>query len=159
MDPIQEQEVLQTVDKNIVIKELVELLVKQFPNCFAIDKTLIKPLKIGILEDLFVFFDTYEPKVSRKNLRNAIRFYTQSWQYLSCFKKGQVRVDLQGNEVAPLTDEEITEAQNRLNESRKSYQEKFPKVKKPQNKFRRKAKKQFASQSSLDALKDKFSSL
>jgi ProP effector len=76
-----------------------------------------KPLKIGIFQDLADRLSE-DPKVSKTQLRAALRQYTSSWRYLHGAKPGAVRVDLDGNECGALEEEHVEHAKTALAESK-----------------------------------------
>ncbi|WED23160.1 RNA chaperone ProQ [Vibrio sp. JC009] len=135
-------------------KEVIAYIAECFPNCFTLEGEA-KPLKIGIFQDLAERL-AEDPKVSKTQLRAALRQYTSSWRYLHGVKPGAVRVDLDGNECGELEQEHIDHAQTALAESkarvqarRKEQAEKAreegktkPKSKKPQQPRRAKPNKQ-----------------
>ncbi|MDP2560377.1 RNA chaperone ProQ [Psychrobium sp. 1_MG-2023] len=96
-------------------KAIIALLAEQFPQCFSL-KGEAKPLKIGLFQELSERLAEDE-RVSKTQLRGAIRHYTTSWRYLRCIKAGAKRVDLDGNLGDELTQEHIEHAQQTLAES------------------------------------------
>ncbi len=113
--------------KRITSKEVVAYLVEKFPACFSLQGP-VKPLKVGIFQDLAEALAEDE-KVSKTQLRQALRHYTSSWRYLKSIKAGAHRVDLAGEQVAEIDQEQADFAEKTLKES----QEKFAN-KKPQDK-------------------------
>ncbi|WPC72578.1 RNA chaperone ProQ [Vibrio porteresiae] len=126
-------------------KEVIAYIAECFPKCFTLDGEA-KPLKIGIFQDLADRLSD-DPKVSKTQLRAALRQYTSSWRYLHGVKPGAVRVDLDGNECGALEQEHVDHAQAALAESkarvdarrkeqnkkaREEAKAKSPKAKKPQ---------------------------
>ncbi|RUO60368.1 RNA chaperone ProQ [Pseudidiomarina insulisalsae] len=96
-------------------KEVLAYLAEKFPACFSLEGDA-KPLKIGIFEELAQRLDDDEA-VSKTRLRTALRHYTNSWRYLRAMKAGGQRVDLDGNEVAPVEEEHQTHAAEALSAS------------------------------------------
>jgi ProP effector len=84
----------------------LEWLSKEFPQAF--DNTLsIRPLKIGIMQDIFLHADKASAVgVSKSKLREAVVLYTRRLDYLACLKLRERRVDLYGNEIADVTETE-----------------------------------------------------
>jgi ProP effector len=97
-------------------KEVIAYIAECFPKCFTLEGEA-KPLKIGIFQDLAERLAEDE-KVSKTQLRAALRQYTSSWRYLHGVKPGAVRVDLDGNECEPLEEEHIEHAKQALAESK-----------------------------------------
>jgi len=96
-------------------KAIIAFLVQEFPACFSL-KGEAKPLKIGLFQDLSERLAENE-RVSKTQLRGAIRHYTTSWRYLRCIKAGAKRVDIDGNDGEELSQEHIDHAQKTLAES------------------------------------------
>ncbi|WP_115718638.1 RNA chaperone ProQ [Gallaecimonas mangrovi] len=96
-------------------KAVIAFLVESFPNCFSI-KGEAKPLKIGVFQDLAERLEGDE-RVSKTQLRVALRHYTNAWRYLRGVKAGVARVDLDGNATDAVTDSEAEHALTNLHES------------------------------------------
>lgn len=126
-------------------KEVIAYIAECFPKCFTLEGEA-KPLKIGIFQDLAERLSEDE-KVSKTQLRAALRQYTSSWRYLHGVKTGATRVDLDGNPCGELEEEHVEHAQAALAESkarvqarrkeqaqkaREEAKAKQPKAKKPQ---------------------------
>ena len=93
----------------------LEWLVTYFPNAFSRKPKEIKPLKIGILEDIYTFHDSLKhPEVSKQDIKHAIQFYSSSSLYLSCQKEAAARVDLYGQEVDLVNHEQAKYAEMRV---------------------------------------------
>ncbi|MBD1556813.1 RNA chaperone ProQ [Vibrio sp. S9_S30] len=97
-------------------KEVIAYIAECFPKCFTLEGEA-KPLKIGIFQDLADRLSD-DPKVSKTQLRAALRQYTSSWRYLHGAKLGAIRVDLDGNEAGELEEEHIEHAKTALAESK-----------------------------------------
>jgi ProP effector len=97
-------------------KEIIAYIAECFPKCFTVEGEA-KPLKIGIFQDLAERLKDDE-KVSKTQLRAALRQYTSSWRYLHGVKADAVRVDLDGNECGKLEAEHVEHAQATLAESK-----------------------------------------
>ncbi|ASU22217.1 RNA chaperone ProQ [Vibrio qinghaiensis] len=131
-------------------KEVIAYIAECFPKCFTLEGEA-KPLKIGIFQDLAERLNE-DSKVSKTQLRAALRQYTSSWRYLHGVKLGATRVDLDGNPCGELEEEHVEHAQAALAESkarvqarrkeqgqkaREEAKAKQPKAKKPQAQARR----------------------
>ncbi|WP_159656666.1 RNA chaperone ProQ [Vibrio atypicus] len=101
-------------------KEIIAYIAECFPKCFTLEGEA-KPLKIGIFQDLADRL-TDDPKVSKTQLRAALRQYTSSWRYLHGVKPGAVRVDLDGNPAGELEEEHVEHAKTALAESKAKVQ-------------------------------------
>ncbi|MGL4192877.1 MAG: RNA chaperone ProQ [Shewanella sp.] len=97
-------------------KEVIAYIAECFPNCFTLEGEA-KPLKIGIFQDLADRLNE-DTKVSKTQLRAALRQYTSSWRYLHGVKPGATRVDLDGNPCGELEEQHVEHAQTALAESK-----------------------------------------
>lgn len=98
-------------------KQIITFLTEQFPLCFTAANNEAKPLKIGIFQDLASRLEN-EERVSKTQLRSALRQYTLSWRYLHCIKASVKRVDLDGNEGDEVSAEHAEHALKTLKESK-----------------------------------------
>ncbi len=103
------------------LKVVIEFLAKKYPNSFSV-KGEAKPLKIGIFNDIANELAEDEP-ASKTQIRHALRRYTNSWRYLEAVIKGGQRVDLNGEDFEPVTEEHIKHAQQQLDESKAKFAE------------------------------------
>lgn len=85
-------------------------LAVNFPEAF--DNTLrIRPLKMGIMDDILLYADrASESGISKSKLREAVVLFTRRLDYLACLKLKEMRIDLQGNKVAEVSEEEAEHA-------------------------------------------------
>lgn len=120
--------------KRITSKEIIAHLAQKFPACFTIEGQ-VKPLKIGVFQDLAAAL-VEDEKVSKTQLRQALRHYTSSWRYLKSIKEGVYRIDLTGADAELIDAEQAAFAAKTLKES----QDKFT-SKKTQDKKENKAYK------------------
>ncbi len=105
--------------------EIIEWLAEHFPNAFFRKGKQIKPLKIGIFDDIIDFYERLDsPPVSKKSLREALSYYSASPAYLKCQKENTARIDIYGNEVDVVTAEQAKYAFQR-------YEERYNKKKDP----------------------------
>lgn len=97
-------------DKLIIIDWLIE----HFPAAFFKKTRSIKPLRIGIFEEISDFYHRLDATpFSKKALREALSYYCTSPAYLSCQKVDTARVDLFGNEMEVVTQDQAKYAQQR----------------------------------------------
>lgn len=97
-------------DKQIIIDWLIEY----FPNAFFKKGNQIKPLQIGIFNEIVEFYERLDtPPFSKKALREALSYYSSSPAYLNCQKTSAARIDLYGNEVDVVTEEQAHYAHQR----------------------------------------------
>jgi ProP effector len=94
--------------------KIINWLIEHYPAAFFKKTRLVKPLKLGIIEDIFEFYHRLEtPPFSKKSMRNALTYYCTSPAYLSAQKEGKARIDLYGNEMELVTAEQAKYAQLR----------------------------------------------
>lgn len=103
-------------------KEIIAYLAEKFPLCFSVEGEA-KPLKIGLFQDLAEALKDDE-RVSKTQLRHALRQYTSNWRYLHGCRLGAERVDLQGNPAGVLEQEHVEHAQQQLAEAKAKFAEK-----------------------------------
>ncbi|OBT12206.1 RNA chaperone ProQ [Vibrio sp. UCD-FRSSP16_10] len=107
---------MENTEKLKTSKEVIAYIAECFPKCFTLEGEA-KPLKIGIFQDLAERLSE-DAKVSKTQLRAALRQYTSSWRYLHGVKTGAIRVDLDGNDCGVLEQEHVDHAQQALAESK-----------------------------------------
>lgn len=90
--------------------EALVWLAAAFPLAF--DNTLsIHPLKVGIIDDVLIHADkAAEAGISRSKLREALVLFTRRIDYLTCLKAREMRVDLDGNPVEVVTEDDAEKA-------------------------------------------------
>ncbi|WP_028389511.1 ProQ/FINO family protein [Legionella fairfieldensis] len=94
--------------------QIIDWLVEHFPNAFFKKGSQVKPLQIGIFDEIIDFYERLDtPPFSRKALRDALSYYSSSPAYLKCQKAGVARVDLFGNEIDVVTEEQAKYAHQR----------------------------------------------
>lgn len=103
-------------------KEIITYLSEKFPLCFILEGEA-KPLKVGIFQDLAEALANDE-RITKTQLRQALRVYTGNWRYLHACKEGVERVDLQGNPAGTLEKEHAEHAAQKLAESKAKVAEK-----------------------------------
>ncbi|WP_448564262.1 RNA chaperone ProQ [Thalassotalea ganghwensis] len=113
--------------KRTSTKEIIAYLVEKFPACFSLEGPA-KPLKVGIFQDLAEQL-AEDDVVSKTRLRQALRHYTSSWRYLKSVKKGAFRVDVNGEHVAEIDQEQADYASQTLKDSQEKFGNKLSKDK------------------------------
>ncbi|KTD34087.1 ProQ [Legionella nautarum] len=90
--------------------EALSWLASAFPQIF--DNSLrIRPLKTGIMQDILAYSEqALEAGISKSKLREAVVLFTRRIDYLTCLKAREMRIDLQGNPVEMVTEEEAEKA-------------------------------------------------
>lgn len=85
-------------------------LVQRFPEAFD-NSVRIRPLKTGIMNEILTYADEAQVAgISKSKLREAVVLFTRRIDYLTCLKAKDMRIDLEGNPVAVVTDEEAEHA-------------------------------------------------
>jgi ProP effector len=84
-------------------------LVAAFPAAFTLDPTLVRPVKLGIRNDLYG-----RSALSHRRVAAALRAYCNSVQYLKASVEGAVRVDLVGESAGTVTAGEAHHARDEL---------------------------------------------
>jgi ProP effector len=106
--------------------EIIDWLIEHFPQAFFKRGNQVKPLKIGIFDDIIDFYVRLDtPPFSKKALREALSYYSASPAYLNCQKTDAARIDIYGNEVDVVTVDQAKYAYQR-------YQERYSKKSKDQ---------------------------
>ncbi|OOF52295.1 RNA chaperone ProQ [Rodentibacter trehalosifermentans] len=119
---VQIEETLENGQKLTNNKEIIAYLAEKFPLCFILEGEA-KPLKIGLFQDLADALKDDE-RVSKTQLRHALRQYTSNWRYLHGCREGAERVDLYGNPVGLLEAEHVAHAAQQLAEAKAKFAEK-----------------------------------
>ncbi|HRD69354.1 MAG TPA: ProQ/FinO family protein, partial [Legionella sp.] len=71
----------------------------------------INPLKMGIMDDILEHADkALEAGISRSKLREAVVLFTRRLDYLACLKAREMRVDLAGNPVEAVSEQDAENA-------------------------------------------------
>ena len=90
--------------------EALRWLAQTFPAAFDTSQQ-IQPLKIGILNDVLAHAATApDCGVSKSKLREALAMFTRRIDYLACLKTRGIRIDLYGNPIAEVNDEDADHA-------------------------------------------------
>ena len=86
-------------------------------NAFFKKSSEVKPLQIGIFEEILDFYERLEtPPFSKKILKESLNFYSSSPAYLKCQQPGVARVDLFGNELDEVSPDQAKYAYQRYQE-------------------------------------------
>lgn len=105
--------------------QIIDWLIEHFPGAFFKKGNQIKPLKIGIFDDIIEFYERLDtPPFSKKALREALSYYSASPIYLSCQIADAARVDIYGNEVDVVTADQAKYAHQK-------FQDRYAKKKNP----------------------------
>lgn len=82
------------------------------PVLFNVKKP--KPLKLGIIKDIFEYVDKNNLGISRRTIRECIALYTSNFYYLKALAKEEFRYDLQGNPCGQVSPEHKKSAKEQL---------------------------------------------
>jgi len=89
-------------------------LAQTFPQAFD-NSISIQPLKLGIMEEILVHADkAAEAGISKSKLREAVVLFTRRIDYLASLKAREGRIDLQGNLVSQVTEEDAEQAATKI---------------------------------------------
>jgi sRNA-binding protein len=86
------------------ISAVLELLVEEFPKCFAIFEQRRRPLKIGIREDIL---NALDGAITPAELARALRIYTANAAYRRKLTAGAARIDLAGENAGVVTPSQV----------------------------------------------------
>lgn len=99
--------------KNLSKKARNEALIwltNKFPQVFD-NSTMIQPLKLGIMDDIMAYAEEAAAAgISKSKLREAVVLFTRRIDYLACLKSREMRVDLSGAPINPVTEDEANRA-------------------------------------------------
>ena len=89
------------------IDKVIELLCAHFPNCFVQFERRRRPLKLRIDCDIT---ERLGDQIDRKLLSVALRFYVRNVHYGNSQQAGAPRIDLDGNQVGEVSEEDALTA-------------------------------------------------
>lgn len=97
--------------------ETIAWLIEYFPNAFFKHPKDVRPLQIGIFDAIMTFCDGLErPPYGKRKIREALNYYSASKAYLTSQQSGAARIDLYGNEVDIVSEEQARYAFQRYKE-------------------------------------------
>ena len=109
-------------DKPLYIKQsflpkfdkIRKLLAEKYPNCFVDEGGQPKPLKIGIIDEIYDALNVSAPDlISRRSLKFFLSIYTSSSEYINAMvQDGAMRIGLDGANVEPVSDKNREDAKN-----------------------------------------------
>lgn len=79
------------------VQETIAILKKRFPLAF---KENPEPLKVGILEDVL---EKLQGKIPKRNIKDALKYYTRSLLYHQAVLINTHRIDLEGKRCELIT--------------------------------------------------------
>ena len=93
--------------KTLHPRAVLNILADRFPAAFHADGRLVRPLAVGVLQELRAAREGENPlPVSMQDLRRALRYYTQGAAYHRAVARGDARISLMGEVVAEVTEEQ-----------------------------------------------------
>lgn len=93
----------------------LQWLIENFPKAFFSRSREVRPLQIGIFDEILHFQARLStPPFSKKALREALNYYSASTAYLRCQTPNAPRLDLFGTVVDAVTEEQASYAQERF---------------------------------------------
>lgn len=97
------------------LKVVLAWFKENFPKAFPGRVKDIKPLQLGIMDEIIDFYDRlYYPPFSRKKLRAGLNYYTSSPAYLKAQVEGAMRVNLFGFDDEAVSASQAEYAKERL---------------------------------------------
>ena len=95
-------------------KAVIAWFKELFPKAFPQRISEIKPLQLGIMDDILDYHERIDyPPFSKKKLRSALNYYTASPAYLKAQVAGTMRVDLFGFDVESVSESQANYARER----------------------------------------------
>ena len=91
------------------VKATIAELVAAFPAAFTLEPALVRPVKLGIRNDLYA-----QSAISRRRITAALRSYCNNVHYLKASTEGAVRIDLAGEPAGTVTATEARHAMDGL---------------------------------------------
>lgn len=90
--------------------DALKWLASTFPEAF--DNSLrIRPLKNGIMDDILLHADAAaQAGISKSKLREAVVLFTRRIDYLTCLKAREMRIDLDGQSVGEVSEDDAERA-------------------------------------------------
>src|SRR5579872_807503 len=97
------------VEGERLMETTIEELMSAFPAAFMRDPSRVRPLKLGIRDDIYE-----RSGISHRRIIAALRSYCSSTEYLTATKEGAARIDLDGESVGVVTATEAEHAARAL---------------------------------------------
>lgn len=139
-------------------REFLSRLSERFPGAFTPRRKDVRPLAIGIQEKLKTALEQDADLAGTPNwlIKQALARYTHAPSYLEAIVAGHNRVDLDGSDAGPVTDDARQHARGRREEQKKAASARRAKSGRPQRPA--KAKQATPSSGKLEKLAEKFNS-
>jgi sRNA-binding protein len=101
------------------LDEMIEYLAATYPKAFFTQPQLKMPLKKNIVPDL-----EKDRVLDDEKRQSAVSFYQHDWNYEQALVAGAKRINLSGEEVGTVTEQEATEARRRVQMAKQEHREK-----------------------------------
>jgi ProP effector len=103
-------------------RELVAVLTQRFPESFHAERSKVRPLAIGIQEHLREAISADPELENTPNwlIKQALARYTHAPAYLEAIIAGHNRINLDGSDAGPVSDEAREHARARREEQKKA---------------------------------------
>ncbi|WP_158611855.1 ProQ/FINO family protein [Guyparkeria sp. SCN-R1] len=95
-------------------REAVKQFEAAWPEAFSSDPKQVKPLAIGILQQILADRPTELDGLNSKAIRAAMKFYTSRLSYHIAMKNAEHRVDLKGEPAEPVDDKARSHAEEQI---------------------------------------------
>ncbi|MCL7744750.1 ProQ/FinO family protein [Guyparkeria hydrothermalis] len=95
-------------------REAVKLFEAAWPEAFSTDPKAVKPLAIGILQQILAERPAELDGLNSKAIRAAMKFYTSRLSYHFAMKDAEHRVDLKGEPAEPIDDKARSHAEEQI---------------------------------------------
>ena len=95
-------------------REAVKQFEAAWPQAFSSDPKQVKPLAIGILQQILADRPTELDGLNSKAIRAAMKFYTSRLSYHIAMKNAEHRVDLKGEPAEPVDDKARSHAEEQI---------------------------------------------
>ena len=137
-------------------RAFLDQLIEHFPDCFTRDRENMRPLAIGIQQQLREAVGNHDELKDTPAwlVRQALALYTRAPAYLDATIARKPRINLDGTEAGEITDEAVNYATVRREEQKQRRAERGKQAKKPQKPRRPSAEER--KQQKLEALARKF---
>ncbi|WP_020680348.1 ProQ/FINO family protein [Marinobacterium rhizophilum] len=103
----------------------LKLLMETYPKTFS--RTEVRPLKIGIQEDLLA-----DEKIAKNKIKRALASYVRTLSYYRSLQAGAARIDLAGEAAGEVSEQEAEHAKGKLKEINRQRREREQQQRKEQ---------------------------
>ena len=110
----------QKKERALRAREFLETLKERYPHCFTSDRNTLRPLTIGIQQDLRrqLADDPESSDTPGWLVRQALALYTRSPAYLEATIERRPRIHLDGSDAGEIDEQAVTFAQQRREEQK-----------------------------------------